>query len=772
MKILILLLLPFVFLNAFTLKEGFELALENNMDFKVNKNNLKNIEYDQEIANALLYPTIDFTATVETKKLTQDKTFPGSASHTDSDEYKLKLTQPIFDGFQSSFEKDLQKERFKSAIYYLKESKDKVAIEYISAYINTLREKDLLSLNKERLAISQDTLNKVYKKVNSGYGTKLEYEKAKGELAENRVNLNIQRINLKESIENLKLYVQSDFDTSELVKPTTLVSLPRTLTAALKTAYKENPSINVTKANVKVATFEERKTTKDFYPDLDFVGTYQLNNALHAQEDEKYNEYSVGLQLTYNLFNGGKDTLKNKKALQNIKDKQLLVKKSEFEVKNKLRLAWNNYKLNEEKKKSLEQYLLVKKDILDSTIKEFDLGLKNLTSLLDTQVEYIDVKKDLISNSYDLLLTKYKVLDAMGKLTEALENGFPKLDKIDTKELVKNNTLDDSISYTFNDDNRFEKKIIKKKQDIEILETKKVQLFDIPEITLPKKEKLVKRAKYQEIVQPEVIVQIKKPVKTYTKYISFKERFLTAPKSKYTINLAHSDSVRKAQELLDRNKLNGNAFYFSFRKVKPLQRIVMGVYDNLAEAKKAYKSLPKELKRNKPVIERISKKQKVYFKYHKDIVKPVEPKIKIVKKIAPKKTLVRKVSFSTIKPKSKKVSSKSVSYNNFKDKFLNASKDKYTINLAYSDSKTKAQALLNRYGMSKNGFIFQFRNEKPLQRIVYGVFNSKEEAQKVLAGLDKRLKKNNPIIEKITRKQKTFHKYNKYTKPSSLLGSI
>ncbi len=62
-------------------------------------------------------------------------------------------------------------------------------------------------------------LIKYIKKVNYGYGTKLEYDEAKGNLVENRVNLKTQRINLKEAIENLKFYTQTDFDTSELVKP-------------------------------------------------------------------------------------------------------------------------------------------------------------------------------------------------------------------------------------------------------------------------------------------------------------------------------------------------------------------------------------------------------------------------------------------------------------------------------------------------------------------------------------------------------------------------
>lgn len=744
MKISIILLFVFSFSNAFTLKDGFKYALENDMDYKVSKNSLKSIGYDQDIANALLHPSIDFSASVEASKLTEDSLKPKSGSHTKSDEYELKITQPIFDGFESKYEKKLQKERFKSAVYFAKESEGTVASEYTQAYINTLKQKDLLSLSKESLEVSQNIFNKVYKKVDAGYGTKLEFEEAKGNFAENKVNLNIQRINLKEAIENLRLYVQTDFDTSELVKPNFYVKMPKKLDEALKIALKTNPSVNVSKANVQVAVFEEKKLNKNAYPDLDLVGSYKLNNAVYAANDEEYNEYSLGFELKYNLYDGGKNRAETKKALQNIRDKQLLIKKSEYQVKNKLRVAWNNYKLYKEKQDSLEQYLIVKKDILGATIKEFDLGMKDLNTLLDTHVEYIDVKKDLIRNTYDLLIAKYNILDSMGTLSDALQDNLPMLEDIDTSDVVKN--LQEQTQYAFNNDKDLKNKKLK--------------------VIKPKIKKVSKKREFSRDIE----IPVKKAAFTEEEIIekidsTFKQKFLNAPKNKYTINLALSSSESEAQKFLDKHDLNDNAFYFSYKDVNVLQRIVMGIYDSFVEAKRDLHSLSKELKRNQPIIERISRKQNLYYKYNKneslqkDIV------------VRNRKNLVKRVSFSDIKPKVKKVVEKTSSYNSFKDKFLNASKDKYTINIAYSDSKTKAQALLDRYGMSKNAFFFQFRNEKPLQRIVYGVFNSKEEAFKALANLDKRIKKNKPVVERITRKQNTFYKYNKYVSPSAL-GSI
>ncbi len=65
------------------------------------------------------------------------------------------------------------------------------------------------------------------------------------------------------------------------------------------------------------------------------------------------------------------------------------------------------------------------------------MGLKNLNTLLDTHIEYIDVKKDLIRNTYDMLIAKYKIVDSMGKLTDVLEDKIPSLEKDDSSIIVK-----------------------------------------------------------------------------------------------------------------------------------------------------------------------------------------------------------------------------------------------------------------------------------------------------------------------------------------------
>jgi adhesin transport system outer membrane protein len=587
-------------LSAFSLKNGFKLALENDMDSKVNENNLKNIQYDQDIANSLMQPKVDLSVTAQSSKRTEGQKRPETGSHTKSDEYSIQVTQPLFDGFESKYEKELQKKRYESAVYYLKQSQNDVATNYVQSYINVLREKDLLTLSKEKVSISEDIFRKVYKKLDLGYGTKLEYEEVKGNLGESRVNVDTQRINLTEALESLKYYVQRDLDSSELIVPTFFSKMPESLDKAVKIALEENPTVNVAKINLEVAKAQEKQTIKEFYPNVDLVGSYNLNDSFYPKDDNEYNEYTIGVELSYNLYNGGKNLAEAKKALQNIKEKQYLIKKSQYQIKNRVRLAWNSYELNKDKNGSLKYYLIAKKDILDATFKEFDLGLQDLNTLVENYIDYIDVKKDYISNVYDLLYAKYDLLATMGKLADnLLADDYPPIDKAERNN--KNSNLFKIDPYNY--ENNFDLK--DEKQD-DILQPEKSEDKNDTD------NKIIKSNTLEEMKS----LSSSLDKKTKKEKSTFKEKFLTAAEDKYTINLAYTDSSKKAEKFLDKHEMKNSAFYFSFGYDEILQKIMYGVFDSKKEAIEALNLLPSSLKRNSPRVEKISIKQKLYKKYH------------------------------------------------------------------------------------------------------------------------------------------------------------
>lgn len=406
---------------AFTLKEGFIKTLNNDPEVQVREIELKKIKYDIDIANGLMYPNLYVQGFLTNKRTSTDSSTPKESELISEDEYSLNINQPLYDGFEAKYEQQLQKNRYESAQYYLKEAQNALALNYVQNYINVLKIKEILSLSNESYKMSEDIFNKTSRKVKRGFGTKLEYERSKGNLEESSVNLSIDRLSFNDAIESLYKNVQEKFDPNKLNKQTFTYNIPSSKEEALKYALSNHPSMKVSLKNVDVVIAEQKRNLKSFHPDVNLVGSYRLNDVQHKEiTNDTSNEYQVGIELSYNLYNGGKDAAQNQKSLQTIKEKKILVQRSEQEISNRLAFAWNSYILDAEKLKRLKAFVKTRRLVLDTTVKEFDLGTKNLGNVIDAHLDYILTKRTMILTRYDLLIAHFRILEAIGILSDEI----------------------------------------------------------------------------------------------------------------------------------------------------------------------------------------------------------------------------------------------------------------------------------------------------------------------------------------------------------------
>lgn len=584
--------------NAFTLKIGFEKALANNPDVQVKENELKKIKYDIDIANGLMRPSLDLVGSANNSRASTNGYAPKNGTNVSTDEYSLNLTQPLYDGLESQYSQQLQYNRYESAKYYLKEAQNTLALTYTQNYINVLKTKDMLSLSSESYQMSEDIYNKTVKKVERGFGTKLEFERAKGNLEESGVNLAIDRLSLNDAIQTLYNNVQEKFDSIELVKPTFTYNLPHSEDEALQFALANHPSMLVSLKNVEVAMSEQKRDLKSFHPDVNLVGNYRLNDAAHKENGiDVSNEYQVGIEIAYNLYNGGKDTASNKKALQTIKEKKILIQKSNQEISNRLALAWNSYELNAEKLSRLQAFLKTRKLVLDTTYEEFDLGTKDLGSLIDAHLDYISTKRSTISTTYDLLLAHFRVLEAIGILSDEIlsdkrEEIWGK-NSVDIEQVVKTNTKELVFAY-----NTLE----------EANQKKEAPRLDYLE------EDNKKEVKVEEKISE--VAPVATSNSNSDTNLSFKERFLRASSDKYSVNLATFTAMERSIKFINMNKINNDAFAFLFGQEEQYYKVMYGIFDSYAQAKEAIGKLSQEIQNNNPKIEPIHIKQNLYKKYN------------------------------------------------------------------------------------------------------------------------------------------------------------
>ncbi len=243
-----------------------------------------------------------------------------------------------------------------------------------------------------------------------------------------------------------------------------------------------------------------------------------------------------------------------------------------------------------------------------------------------------------------------------------------------------------------------------------------------------------------------------KKVKPFQTNQKFKKVFLNAPKDLYTINITSFSSIAQAKELLNKEKIYDNSFVFTYGEENEWVKVMYGVFETYEDANAALEKLEDIKVKYEPVIETITSKQELYKKYNSTI--PINDDLIIEEELqkTPKENTTKSIEENqTIKVNS---------FGDFQDRFLNAPKEYYTLNLATLYTQESGQNFYLKNSDAIDIFVFKFGQESTMYKAMGGIYTTYEEAQEVLEKLPNNLQKNKPRIEKIGIKQKLYFKYN------------
>ena len=153
------------------------------------------------------------------------------------------------------------------------------------------------------------------------------------------------------------------------------------------------------------------------YPTLDVeLEATRYNNKNGSDVDSRDEDYSAMLVMNYNLYNGGKDQAEKLKYKSLQKFEAAHKQRLEDELKESLDFAWNSYVMLNEQLTYQKDYQKYTENSKEAYFEEFQLGRKTLIDLLDIQDEINSIKMQVTSNEYDILISKFRILDSTGDL--------------------------------------------------------------------------------------------------------------------------------------------------------------------------------------------------------------------------------------------------------------------------------------------------------------------------------------------------------------------
>ncbi len=406
-----------------SIQDAIQYMIQSNPDIRAAAYN--RLARDQEVvqAKSRYYPTLDAIGSVG--YYNQD--------HPDADsnwpkEAMLSLRQNLFEGGASLSEVQRQEARVRSQAYLLQGTTENVALRASRAFLNVLREVDLLALAQENLQIHERIYDQVKLRSQAGVDRRADLDQVMGRLSLAQSNLIVTRANLEDAKTDYQAVI-GRFP-GDLIKPESVsTQIPETKEEAEYIAVQDYPILKSAKADLEAREKQHETAKRVLYPSLDLAVDYRWRDDVDIIGYEE--DLSITGTARFNIFNGFKNKGRIDETRFLINEAQEIMNSTQRQVVQSIRLSYEAFLAAQDRVKKLEDYANSARLTAEAFTAQWNIGRRTLFDVLDTQAEYINAKADLVKASYDKIFSEYRVLAGMGKLSGTLGVAWPEESQVD-----------------------------------------------------------------------------------------------------------------------------------------------------------------------------------------------------------------------------------------------------------------------------------------------------------------------------------------------------
>ncbi len=406
--------------------EAIALALEHNYGIQIANNNVEVAENNQSVLNSGYLPTLtgNAGATYNQDNLSAD--FSNGQSTTlngaESSRYNagISLNYTLFDGLGRYYDYKILKEEYNLTELQARETIENTVTQLLAVYYDVARRSENVKSLQETLNISKDRLTRSEYQFEYGQNTKLDVLNAEVDINNDNINIINANQNLINAKRDLNVVTGNTIVQEFEVDTTITFVLQLNKQDLLDKLYVNNVSIIQNEKNITINEFIIKANKSGYLPAVGLSGSYgwneNNNNAASFVAVSTNTGLSAGVNLSWNIFDGGGTITRVKNARIDLENQNLQKEQIKLDIERNFNNAWDDYQNKLEIFKVQENNIRTSKNNFQRTEEKFKLG--QVTSIEFRQAQFNLLRSELSRNEakYDAKLAEVLVLRLSGEL--------------------------------------------------------------------------------------------------------------------------------------------------------------------------------------------------------------------------------------------------------------------------------------------------------------------------------------------------------------------
>ena len=410
-----------------TVEDAIRLGLQNNYAIQIARNTAEIAVNNRGRGIAGFLPAIDAGSTLrydDSNEKTGSPTSFGNATTRTSDAF-LSLNWTLFDGFRMFADKKRYDELAQGGQSEARDRIERTVVSIMAAFFNLVQQEQLLDVVRETRDISKMRLEREEVRRDLGgasstdlLNARVNYNKDASALLDQQLAVTVARKDL-----NI-LLAQDPLTYCAVRKEIVIPPFSARYNDVLVQARERNSTLLTAQHARRVAEEEEKIARSAFWPRLALSGTYGYLDRARFGDDLRAGfegsghtiESSVGLFLSYNLFNGNIDKITHQNAKVDVLNAGLTLSAIENEIAGLVREKYATFHKRMDKVLLEEENAGTARQNMDLQQERYATGASDSLDFRDAQVNYAQARIRLIVARFDARISLLEIEQLTGNV--------------------------------------------------------------------------------------------------------------------------------------------------------------------------------------------------------------------------------------------------------------------------------------------------------------------------------------------------------------------